>query len=445
MSVFFFVIAIGVLVTVHEFGHFWVARRLGVKVLRFSIGFGKPLLSWHRRNDETEYMIAAVPLGGYVQMLDEREGPVSEEEMPRAFNRKPLASRFAVVFAGPLFNFLFAVFAYWLVFMLGVSGMKPVIGEVSPDSLAARGGFQNGDIVRSIDGEETPTWNDVFLQILDSSMSDQTVPVRVLDSDGSPQLRRLDFRGKVAQLDREHLMDAIGIVPYRPVLPAVIDRLEPGGAAEQAGLLHGDRIAAVDGITISSWEQWVAYVQGHPGQTMQVTVIRDGVEQALSLTPRQEGDIGRIGASVDVPEGLADDLNTTVRFTPWAAVPEALDKTWSMSLLTLRMLGKMVTGTVSASSISGPISIAQFAGYSASIGFVAFMAYLALISISLGVLNLLPVPVLDGGHLMYYVVELIKGSPVSEQAQVIGQRIGIMVLVAVMVLAFYNDLVRIFG
>ena len=445
MSVFFFIIAIGVLVTVHEFGHFWVARRLGVKVLRFSIGFGKPLLSWRRRGDETEYIIAAVPLGGYVQMLDEHEGPVAEQELERAFNRKPLASRFAVVFAGPLFNFLFAIFAYWLVFMLGVSGLKPVVGDITPDSIAAAGGFRQGDVVRSVDGHETPTWNDVYLELLDASISDRLVRVSVVDAQDEIQQRQLDFHGRTARLDREHLMDAVGLHQYRPVLAPVIDRLEPGAAAQAAGLQSGDLILSVDNETMNSWEQWVAYVQGHPGEALNIAVRRDGHELAMTLTPRLKDRIGHIGATVRVPAGLADEMNTTVRYTPWAAIPEAIYKTWSMSMLTLRMLGKMITGSVSASSISGPISIAQFAGYSAAIGFVAFMAYLALISISLGVLNLLPVPVLDGGHLMYYLVELVKGSPVSEQSQVIGQRIGIMVLVAVMMLAFYNDLARIFG
>ena len=444
-SVFFFIVAIGVLVTVHEFGHFWVARRLGVKVLRFSIGFGKPLLSWHRRNDETEYVIAAVPLGGYVQMLDEHEGPVAEHEQDRAFNRKPLASRFAVVFAGPLFNFLFAIFAYWLVFMLGVSGLKPVVGDVTPESMAAMGGFRNGDIIRNVDGHETPTWNDVYLQLLDASISDRPVLIRVIDAQKDSQQRQLDFQGRSEQLDREHLMDSIGLHQYRPVLAPVIDKLEAGGAAQAAGLQPGDRILSVDSTPMTSWEQWVAYVQVHPDQALNVVIRRDDQEMSLTLTPRLKAKVGHIGATVRVPDGLADEMNTTVRYTPWSALPQAMYKTWSMSMLTLRMLGKMITGSVSASSISGPISIAQFAGYSAAIGFVAFMAYLALISISLGVLNLLPVPVLDGGHLMYYLVELVKGSPVSEQTQIIGQRIGIMVLVAVMMLAFYNDLARLFG
>lgn len=446
LSIFFFVIAIGVLVTVHEFGHFWVARRLGVKVLRFSIGFGKPLWGWRRQGDETEYVIAAIPLGGYVQMLDEREGPVDEKEFHLAFNRKPLMSRFAVVFAGPLFNFIFAFFAYWLIFMIGVSGLKPIVGEISTDSAAARGGFQYGDVIRSIEGQVTPTWDSVFLQLLDKSLSSQTVSIEVRDQNGMLQQRQLDFASLGSALARDNLMVSIGMQPYRPPLPAVIGRLEPGGAAQQAGIRIGDRIVGVDGREIDKWLDWVDYVRTHPGERLQVTILRQGGQVELDLIPErlvtEDGDIGRIGAGVRVPDNLSAEIETTVRYSPWHALSEAMKKTWQMSALTLRMLMKMITGEVSASNISGPISIAQYAGYSAGVGFVAFMGYLALISISLGVLNLLPVPVLDGGHLMYYLIEFVKGSPVSEEVQMLGQRIGIALLIGVMLLAFYNDFVR---
>jgi len=448
-SAFFFVIAIGVLVTVHEFGHFWVARRLGVKVLRFSVGFGRPLLTWRRKNDPTEYVLAAIPLGGYVQMLDEREGPVDEHELDQAFNHKPLLSRCAVVVAGPLFNFLFAIVAYALVFMIGINGMKPIVGPVTPGSLAAQGGFQTMDIIQRVGNTETPTWNGVFLQLLAASLDMQQVTVVVHDEQGIERQRRLAFQSLPAAVDRENLMDMIGFRPYRPILPAVIGQIEAGGAADRAGLRAGDRVIAWDGQAVESWQGWVQLIRDHPEQIRAVIVDRDGQELTLPLqavrvqTP--DGDIGRIGAGVEVPPDFGDGMLTTIRYSPLRALLLGINKTVDMSWLTLRMLGHMISGSVSASNISGPISIAQYAGYSAGIGLVAFLGYLALISISLGVLNLLPVPILDGGHLLYYLVEFVKGSPVSEQTMMLGQRIGIALLLGVMVLAFYNDLVRLLG
>jgi len=448
-SAFFFVIAIGVLVTVHEFGHFWVARRLGVKVLRFSIGFGKPLLTWRRKNDAAEYVLAAIPLGGYVQMLDEREGPVDDHELDQAFNRKPLSSRCAVVIAGPLFNFLFAIVAYALVFMLGINGMTPVVGPVTAGSLAAQGGFQPMDIIQRVGDTETPTWNGVFLQLLTASLDKQQVLVAVEDEQGVKQQRRLAFQSLPAAIDRENLMDMVGFRPYRPILPAVIGQVEPGGAADRAGLKVGDQILFWDGQAIESWQTWVQLIRDHPEETRAVIVDRDEEQLTLSLQPARiqtpSGDIGRIGAGVDVPPGFGEGMVATVRYSPFKALWLGIEKTFDMSWLTLRMLGHMISGSVSASNISGPISIAQYAGQSAGIGLVAFLGYLALISISLGVLNLLPVPILDGGHLLYYLVEFVKGSPVSEQTMMLGQRIGIALLLGVMVLAFYNDLVRLLG
>lgn len=448
-SVFFFILAIGVLVTVHEFGHFWVARRLGVKVLRFSVGFGKPLLSWYRKNDPTEYVIAAIPLGGYVQMLDEREGPVDSSELGLAFNRQPVLSRCAVVIAGPLFNFLFAIVAYWLVFMLGVNGLKPIVGSVTPDSLAAQGGFQSLDTIMRVDNSETPTWNSVFLQLLASSLDMQQVSVTVEDEQGIERQRSLAFQSLPAVIDQKNLAEVIGFQPYRAILPAVIGHIEPGKAAAQAGLEVGDKIVATDGHAVQSWEEWVQVIRDHPEQMMVVTVLRDNRELQLSLQPGRlstaNGDIGRIGAGVEVPPDFGEDMMTTIRYPLPRALMLGAEKTYDMSVLTLRMLGHMMRGSVSASNISGPISIAQYAGYSAGIGLVAFLGYLALISISLGVLNLLPIPILDGGHLLYFVIEMIKGSPVSEQVMMLGQRIGIAMLAGVMVLAFYNDLVRLFS
>jgi regulator of sigma E protease len=448
-SAFFFVLAIGVLVTVHEFGHFWVARRLGVKVLRFSVGFGKPLLSWRRKNDPTEYVIAAIPLGGYVQMLDEREGPVDVSERDQAFNRKPILSRCAVVVAGPVFNFLFAILAYWLVFMLGVNGLKPIVGSVTPGSMAAQAGFQSLDVIKRVDNTETPTWNSVFLQLLAGSLDQQQVKILVDDDLGAERVRLLDFQSLPMTIDSENLADMIGFRPYRVTLPAVIGQIELGGAADQAGFEVGDKVIAWNGQAVSSWEAWVQVIREHPEQNLSVTIERDNQEMALTLLPARsstaKGDIGRIGAGVNVPPGFGEDMVATIRYPVFRAFVLGTEKTFDMSMLTLRMLGHMLRGSVSASNISGPISIAQYAGYSAGIGLVAFLGYLALISISLGVLNLLPIPILDGGHLLYYMIEFVKGSPVSEQTMMFGQRIGIALLVCVMVLAFYNDLVRLLG
>ena len=448
-SVFFFIIAIGLLITVHEFGHFWVARRLGVKVLRFSVGFGKPIWSWRRRGDDTEYVIAALPLGGYVQMLDEREGPVPEEELDRAFNRKPLGHRAAIVAAGPLANFLFAFVAYWLVFMMGIEGMKPVVGEIQPHSLAQQGGFREGDLLLRIDGKRVQTWNSAYLALMEESLDGRRIEVEVRDAEGLRRLRVLDFSRLPADVDRTNLISNLGLQPYSPPIPPVIGSLEPGGVAEQAGLQPGDRILMVDGQAIDEWGQWVERVREHPGETLVVTVQRDGREITLTLKPAvvetQEGPIGRIGAAVAYPEELMAELQTVERYGPLDAAGKAALRTWDMTVLTLRMLWRMVVGDVAVENLGGPIRIAQFAGYSASVGLVSFIAFLALISISLGVLNLLPVPMLDGGHLFFYAIEFVKGSPLSEEMQALGQRLGIVILIAVMVLAFYNDLVQLFG
>jgi len=448
-SIFFFIIAIGVLVTVHEFGHFWVARRFGVKVLRFSVGFGKPIWRGQRKNDETEYVIAAIPLGGYVQMLDEREGPVEPHELDRAFNRKSLFARISVVAAGPIFNFLFAIFAYWVIFLVGIDGLRPIVGDVEPDSIAATGGFQSGDYIVSIDGKNTPTWNTVMLQLLDKSMAQKNVAVDVRDNDDVGHIRRLNFSSMKGALERDELLGKIGFQPFRPLIEPVIGHLVGSGAAAKAGVEKLDRIVNVDGQVVESWQRWVEIVRANPDKNLGVVIERDGVTKDIIIKPQrvelESGDIGRIGASVHMPENLIDDLSVTVSYGPIQALLEASEKTWGMTRMTISMLVKMVMGDISASNISGPISIAQYAGYSAGIGVTAFISYLAIISISLGILNLLPIPVLDGGHLMYYLVEMIKGSPVSDQTQALGQRIGIAFLLGLMVLAFYNDLTRIFS
>jgi regulator of sigma E protease len=449
LSLLGFVIAISVLVAVHEFGHFWVARRLGVKVLRFSIGFGKPL--WGRRfgNDKTEFVIAALPLGGYVKMLDEREGPVEGAEAGRAFNRQPLWVRSAVICAGPLFNFLFAIAAYWLMFISGVPGLKPVIGEVAPGSVAAAAGFAAKDELLSVDGRATPTWEAATLELLDAALADKRVEIRVRTADDDRRLRVIDFDQAPDALDKGGLLDNLGLSVWRPEVPAVIDRLVPDSPAEQAGLRPGDRVVAVDGTTVDNWTEWVEFVRAHPGEELRIVVVRDGQRRELSLVPKaveEKGKtIGQIGAYVREPEELGARMRTEVRFGPIESLPKAIVKTWEMTALTVRTLWGMISGQASVENISGPISIAQYAGYSVSIGLASFLKFLAIVSVSLGVLNLLPIPILDGGHLLYNAIEWVQGRPLSEHAQQIGQQLGILLLLMLMSLAFYNDLSRLFG
>lgn len=453
-SIFFFIVALGVLITIHEFGHYWVARKMGVKVLRFSIGFGKPL--WTRRGkvDDTEYVIAAIPLGGYVKMLDEREGAVASHELGRAFNRQPLLSRFAIVFAGPLFNFLLAIFAYWAIFIIGVSGLKPVIAIVAPSSIAQKSGFQAGDEILSVNDKTTPTWEAIVFAMLDKALDQQAVAVKVRDAGQIEMTRTLHLTTITgSDLDQGNLLESVGIIPSRPTLAPVLGQLERGGAAEQAGLQVGDKIIAADAQPMHDWDAWVEYVRPRAGRVIHVEVERVAGNQrarhVFELRPvsvaTKDGTIGRIGAGVKLPDELPEELRSVLRYSPGEAIIQAVVKTWDMSVLTLRMLYKMITGMLSVTNLSGPISIAQYAGYSASAGFVSFLGFLAIVSISLGVLNLLPIPMLDGGHLMYYLIEAVKGSPVSDETQMLGQRVGIALLGTLMIFAFYNDFARLFG
>lgn len=443
-SLFYFLVAIGVLITIHEYGHYWAARKLGVKVLRFSIGFGKPLWMWRRGPDQTEYVVAALPIGGYVRMLDEREGKVEEHEQHRAFNRQPLAKRFAIVFAGPFSNFLLAIIAYWIVFMAGVTVVKPVVGEVTPHSVAAQSGLASGDVIKSVDDIQTVDWQSVVLALLDSALGKNKAHIKVKDSAGTEHDRILDLHTANENMNQGDFLKSLGIQPYRPVLNAVIGIIEPGEPAAQAGLKVGDRILKCDDTTISDWGAWVDYVRARPNKTILMEVDRGGEHLTVNVKPRlkkdKDGEHGFVGAGVAVPKDINKGILSKVRYSPPIALGKAISKTWEMSTLTLRMLWGMVTGQVSVSNISGPISIAKYAGYTAHAGFLAFLTFLAIVSLSLGVLNLLPIPVLDGGHLFYYVIELIKGRPLSDEAQAFGQRIGIAVLLVIMVIAFYNDI-----
>lgn len=448
-AAFYFVLTLGLLVTFHEFGHYWVARRLGVKVLRFSVGFGKPIWSTVRGADRTEYVIAALPLGGYVKMLDEREGPVDAHEQHRAFNRIPLLHRSAIVLAGPVFNFVLAIAVYWVVFMLGVNGLKPIVGEVIPDSVAEQGGIVAGDQLVAINGVETPSWNSAVMALLDQALASGEVSVTVVNEMGDQAERTVDVSALPASLDQNNLLTLVGISPAKPKIPPRVGQVEAGSPASKSDLRTGDLVLRANDEAIEDYAQWVDYIRARPDQTIAVEVDRDGARMTLQITPERkhgrDGDFGRIGAGVQQADDVISRFTVKEKFGPIDAMGKAVMQTWDVSVLTLRMLYNMVAGEVSLKNLSGPLSIAQYAGGSASIGLVPFLMFLAIVSVSLGVLNLLPIPVLDGGHLMYYIAEAIRGRPVSESTEILGQRIGVAMILGMMVLAFYNDLIRIFG
>ena len=450
-----FIVAIALLIAVHEYGHFWVARRLGFKVLRFSIGFGRPICRW-RGADGTEYWLSRVPLGGYVKLLDEREGPVPDEERHRAFNRRPIPQRIAVLVAGPAFNFLFAICAYWALFVAGVPGIKPFIGEVTPGSPAAEAGLLEEDLILSVDAQPVETWQGTVLALLDSILDGGDVNLQVMDATGDKRRVMVDLRNKAAELtEPDALFSGIGISPLMPRFPAVIGEVVAGEPAERAGLKIDDRVVAVNSEPVASWEDWVRFLRARPGEDVTVTVERGGELVALALSigiADEDGRaIGRIGAAINADVRSAATAQARERFSAEQRYPigtaflQGAQKTWSMSALTLRMLWRMIIGDVSVKNLSGPINIATYAGNSAQAGIGSFTMFLALISISLGIINLMPIPLLDGGQIVYQLVEAVKGSPMSERALVVGQQVGILVLLLIMSVAFYNDLSRIFA
>ena len=445
-----FIVALAILITVHEFGHFWVARLAGVKVLRFSVGFGRPLLRHQRTPESTEYVLAGIPLGGYVKMLDEREEPVAEQERHLAFNNQVLWKRAAIVAAGPVFNFLFAILAYWGIFMAGDTGLRPVIGVVEPASIAERAGFEPGDELLRIGARPSPTWEGAVFALMSQALDGRDLEIGVRTANGDLESRRIDGETLAELAENPNLLDRLGLSPERPLLPAVIGEVTPGEPASLAGLQSGDRILAVDGEPIASWGEWVERVRASPEQSLTTEVERDGARLELSVTPRalvsEDGsEIGRIGAGVQPRDDLMDRYRVEVHHGPIGALLAAGEKTAEMSVLMLRVIWRMLIGQASVENLSGPITIAETAGKTASFGLDYFVKFLAVVSISLGVLNLLPIPILDGGHLLYFFIEWVKGSPLSEQAQMQGQKVGLVMLAALMTLAFYVDLSRLFG
>ena len=441
-----FVLALGVLIVFHELGHYAVAKLAGVKVLRFSVGFGRQL--WARRfgADQTEWAVAALPLGGYVKMLDEREGPVDAAEAHRAFNRQSVGKRIAIVAAGPMANFLLAIAIYWMLLLGGVTEPKAIVGAPEPGTPAAAAGFASGDQVVRVNGEAIETWQALRWLLLDISIERKPVRMEIVDSAGHVQWRDLDVTAVHGEQIEGDVLAALGLRLFRPAMAPVIGRVVSGNAAESAGLKEGDRIVAVDGDPVDSWDEFVAIVRKSAGTPLRLSVVDASREREVVITPEaagKEGErIGRIGAAPFVDREALRDLLVEVRYGPIDALGAACVKTWDMSIFSLRMLWKMVTGELSWRNLSGPVTIADYAGQAAQVGLGPYLSFIALISISLGVLNLLPIPLLDGGHLMYYFAEVVKGSPVSERAMELGQRVGLTLLLFLMAFAFYNDINR---
>ncbi len=446
-----FLVTVGLLVVVHEWGHYAVARLAGVKILRFSVGFGRPL--WSRRfgPDRTEWVIAAFPLGGYVKMLDSREEADGDRppelDLSRAFDRQPVGKRIAIVLAGPAANFIAAFLLYWGLYVTGLPGVKPVVGDPPVASAAAAAGLANGDTIRSVGGEPTATWTDVRWLLLKEAVRGGAVAVELEGAGGGRATRSLDLSVLTKEdLDRDFLQK-LGLKAYAPRVSATLGRVLPGGAGEKAGLREGDRVVAIGGEPVATWGQFTARVRASAGRLLELEVVRGGARIALQAVPEPTGEgESRIGLLRVEPGAEVrrewDRMTTTVRHGPLEAVPKAAHRVWDLAVFSLRMLGKMLLGEVSWKNLSGPITIADYAGQSAQMGWVSFAGFLALVSVSLGVLNLLPIPLLDGGHLVYYSAEIVKGSPVSERVMEMGQRVGLAILAGLTFFAFYNDITR---
>lgn len=444
-TLLWFLVAIGILVVVHEFGHYLAARWAGVKVLRFSVGFGKPLFSRRFGRDQTEWTLSALPFGGYVKMLDEREGEVPADQLHRAFNRASVWRRIGIVAAGPAANFLLAIVFYWALFVHGLPALKPVIGEPPAETPAAIAGLAAGDEIRRVNGRDTPSFQDLRLALLRAGVASETIVLELADG----RTLRLDARAIETRNLEQDILRPLGIVRYEPDIAPVIGQVVAGGAASRAGFQAGDRVLSANSARVASWQDWVRLVRQHPAAPLAVEIERGGQRLVLTVVPDAVDEagqrVGKIGAGPQIDPAVTARLMTEVRHGPVAALWQGALKTWDMSVFTLEMLGRMVLGQVSWKNLSGPLTIADYAGQSATLGWISFVGFLALVSVSLGVLNLLPIPLLDGGHLMYYVAELLTGRPVSERTMEVGARVGMFLLLLLMSFALFNDLQRLIG
>lgn len=450
-SILSLIFTLGILVTIHEYGHYWVARRCGIKVLRFSVGFGRPIFSW-RNKDDTEFVVASIPLGGYVKMLDEREGPVPESLKEYAFNNKPVSQRIAVVSAGPLANFIFAVFAYWLMFLSGFNVLVPEIGKVTEASIAQNAGLQAGYELVSVDGRETPGWRSVNMELLNRIGDTGQISLQAIPAGGhDAQTFSLDIENWMVGREPHSLLLDLGLTPKKPLIPAVMGSIQPDSPADLGGLQSGDRVIRVNETEISDWLGFVDVIKVSAEKTVEIEVERQVagqgyITEVLPLKPdvfiTETGEsIGRLGVSVQAfsyPEGMI----RSVSFGPVDSLAQAGSQVWADSKMTLNAIKKMLLGLISLDNLSGPITIAQVASESIRSGSEEFLRFLALLSVSLGILNLLPIPVLDGGHIFYYLVEAVRGKPISEKWQVLGLKVGVSFILVLMSLAFYNDIMR---
>ena len=444
-SIFWLAVALGLLVTFHEFGHYWVARRAGVKVLRFSVGFGKPL--WRRKgNNGVEFVIGAIPLGGYVKMLDERESPVPDDQLEQAFNRKSLAKRSAIVAAGPVFNLIFAVAAFWAMFMLGIPESRPIVGN--PEGIAEAAGLKHGDMIVQVDGQPVETWTHAVLALVPQALDRNPVSLVVEDQQSNREELQLPLDRLGDGFREDRILDALGMAPWRVDLPPVIGQVSEDSPAERAGLQAGDRVTTINGQPVDGWMTLVNLIPeaAADGQPVQLEISRDGRRRNVEIEPELVDGRMIIGVRPGEPgpeaRAAMERAFTILQYGPLEGLGEAVGETWRLTSATLGILGRMIAGNASLSNLSGPITIAQLANDSARLGVSRFLFFLGLISLSLAILNLLPIPILDGGHLLYFLIEWIKGSPVSERGHVIGQSIGLMMVLALMSVAIFNDILR---